>query len=88
MIKTLLKKTINIFNQIYRVKFRFDLPIKKSYNFFSGKNLTYNEIKRVLSNISNCSQSNWQNKYYSVIKDEMYLNKNNTKLKKVIFELL
>ena len=86
------KKKVAIFSpdKIHGFKYYFGWPAtyKKSYNFFSTKKLTYSEIKRVLNNISNCSQINWQNKYYSIIKDQMYLNKKNTKLKKVIFELL
>ena len=86
------KKKVAIFspNQILGFKYYFGWPVhyQKKYNFFLAKNLTYKEIKRVLRNISNCSQANWQKKYYSVVKDQMYLNKNNTKLKKIIFELL
>ena len=86
------KKKVAIFspNRVKGFKYYFGWPAayKKSYNFLSTRNLTYNEIKRVLTNIINCSQANWQNKYYSTIKNQMSLNKNNTKLKKVIFKLL
>ena len=59
-----------------------------AYNFFSTKKITYNEIKRVLNNVINCNQANWQNTYYNVIKDQMYLDKNNSKLKKVLLRLI
>ena len=68
--------------------FVWPAPYQKKYDFFSAKNLTYNEIKRVLNNVKNCSQNNWEKKYYSILKDQLYFNKNNTKLKKVIYKLL
>ena len=43
------------------------LPIKKKYNFFTGKNLNSSEIKRVLDNIKNCSQENWEKKNIIVL---------------------
>ena len=86
------KKKVAIFSpdKINGFNYNFGWPAthKINYNFFSAKKITYDEIKRVLSNISNCSQDNWQNKYYGQIKDQMYLNKKNTILKKVIFGLL
>ena len=86
------KKKIAVFspNNVLGFKYYFGWPAKskKNYDFFSSKKITYNEIKRVLTNIINCSQANWQNKYYTTIKNQMSLNKNNTKLKKVIFKLL
>jgi surface carbohydrate biosynthesis protein len=86
------KKKVAIFSPIKdfngKPNFAWPATFQKKYNFFSAKNLTYNEIKRVLDNVKNCSQINWEKKYYSVVKDQLYLNKNNTKLKKVIFGLL
>lgn len=61
---------------------------KKKYDFFSATNSTYNEVKRILSNISNCSQSKWNRKYYKMLKDHMYFDKNNRKLRKIILSLL
>ena len=65
-------------------------PIKnpRVRNFFTAKKLTYREIKRVLDNVTNCKQSDWDKKYYRNIKDLMYLDKNNSKLNKVISNLL
>jgi surface carbohydrate biosynthesis protein len=61
---------------------------KKGYDFFSAKNLTYGEIKRVLTNVNNCSQVKWNRTYYKKVKDQLYLSKKNAKLKKVLFKLL
>ncbi len=68
----------------------FGWPIKnlKISNFFIPKKLKYSEIKRVLDNVVNCKQSDWNNKYYKNIKDLMYFDKDNSKLKKVISNLL
>lgn len=68
--------------------FGWPAPIQKRYSFFSAKNSGFDEIKRVLNNVKNCSQSNWEKKHYMKVKDHLYLNKNNTKLKKVIFNSL
>ena len=86
------KKKISIFSPSRsnnsELSFGWPGPSKKEYNFFSAKNLTYNETKRVLNNVNNCSQVNWEEKYYNKIKDHSYLDKNNTKLRKIIFKLL
>jgi surface carbohydrate biosynthesis protein len=86
------KKKIAVFppNKIgnYKYWFGWPAPPQKSYNFFTAKKYSYNEIKRVLNNIKNCSQTNWNKKYFSAIKDQFYLNRNNTKLKNVIFKCL
>ena len=86
------KKKVAIFSPIKdfdgKLNFAWPALFKKKYDFFSAKNLTYYETKRVLDNIKNCSQVNWEKKYYSIIKDQLYFNKNNTKLKKVIYKLL
>lgn len=63
-------------------------PYKKIYNFFCSKSFSYNEIRRVLNNINQCSQVKWKKKYYSAIKGQLYLNKNNTILKKILIKLL
>ena len=68
--------------------FGWPAPYQKRYNFFTAKNLTYKEVKRVLDNIDNCSQSNWNKKYYNIIKDQLYFDKNNNKLRKLILELI
>ena len=86
------KKKVAIFSPVrdnnFQLNFGWPAPYQKKYDFFSARNFTYNEIKRVLSNLNNCSQVDWKNKYYKTIKNQLYLNKNNTKLKKVIFKLL
>ena len=86
------KKKVAIFSpkKLNNLKYYFGWPspTKKEYSFFSAKKITYNEIERVLNNINNCSQVNWNRKYYNTLKDQLYLNKNNTKLRKIIFKLL
>ena len=61
---------------------------KQNYNFFSINKLTYIEIKRVLDNVYNCKQEDWEKKYYKNISDLMYFDKNNSKLRKVINNIL
>jgi len=86
------KKKVAIFspNRVKGFKYYFGWPAnyKKTYNFFSSKNFTYSEINRVLDNVNKCSQATWQKKYYKVIKDQFFFDKDNSKLKKVISELL
>lgn len=61
---------------------------KQNYNFFSINKLTYIEIKRVLDNVYNCKQEDWEKKYYKNISDLMYFDKNNSRLKKTINNIL
>jgi len=86
------KKKVAIFppDKIKEFKYYFGWPAtyKKYHSFFSSKKITYNEIKRVLNNIDKCSQTTWQNKYYKVIKDQFFFDKDNSKLKKIISKLL
>ena len=86
------KKKIAVFspNQIQGFKYNFGWPIynQTKCNFFSTNYLSYNEVKRVLNNVSRCTQLNWKNKYYHIIENQMHFNKNNEKLKKIIFKLL
>ena len=63
-------------------------PNKKKYNFFSIKNVTYKEIERVLNNLNNCNQTNWNKKYYPILKDQSYYDKNNDTLRKFVLRLL
>ena len=58
-------------------------PYHKKHNFFSTRNLSFNEIRRVLNNVKNCSQADWNKNYYNFIKDQFYYDKNNIKLKKL-----
>lgn len=58
------------------------------YNFFLAKKLTYSEIKRVLDNVYNCKQNNWEKKYYRNIKDLMYFDRNNTQIRNIISRIL
>ena len=86
------KKKIAVFppDKVKGFKYYFGWPAtsKKNYDFFSSKKITYDEIKRVLNNINKCSQANWQKKYYKVIKDQFFFDKDNSKLKKIISKLL
>ncbi len=86
------KKKVAIFspkkNYGFQYNFGWSASSQKKYNFFSAKNLTYNEIKRVLKNINNCSQMHWEKTYYSAIKDQLYFNKNNIKIKQIISKLV
>ena len=83
------KKKVAIFSPDkilgFKYYFGWPRPFQKRHEYFLGKKLTYSEIKRVLGNISKCSQTHWQKKYYSVIKDEMYLNQGNVKLEELYF---
>ncbi len=61
---------------------------RKGHNFFITNRLNYKEINRVLQNIYNCSQINWEKKYYTNFKDLMFINKDNTKLNHIIDNIL
>ena len=82
------KKKIAVLPLNKKNRFAWPAPFKQNYNFFCAKKLTYIETERVLNNVFNCKQSNWNKKYYTDIKDVAYFDKNNSKLKKVISELL
>jgi surface carbohydrate biosynthesis protein len=86
------KKKVAIFapKKIGNCKYWFGWPAspKKEHNFFSTNKFSYREIKRVLDNIKNCNQINWEKKHYKVIKDQFFFNKNNTKLKQTILKLI
>ena len=69
-------------------RFAWPAPFKKNYNFFCAKKLTYFETERVLNNVYNCKKSDWNKKYYYDMKDLMYLDKKNSKIKKIISKLL
>ena len=62
-------------------------PKRKEYNFFSSNKLNYNEVKRILDNINNCKQSDWNKKYYSVIKDQLNFDAKNRSLRNLINNL-
>lgn len=61
---------------------------QKNYDFFLPKKLTYSEVERVLNNISNCKQSNWNINHYKYIKDLMYFDKGNSQLNKIISKII
>ena len=73
-------------------KYYFGWPapsnIQKKHNFLSSKNLTYYEVKRILNNIKNCSQLNWEKKYYPIIQDQSPYDINNKKLQNLIIKLI
>jgi len=68
--------------------FGWPKPFQKKYNFFVSKNFSYTEIKRVLDNVSNCSQSNWKKKYYNSIKDLQPISTDNMVFRKILSNLL
>ena len=55
---------------------------KKNMIFFSARKLNFKETKRVLNNIYKCNQTYWNNKYFKIIQDQLYYDKDNSKLKK------
>ncbi len=68
--------------------FGWPKPFQKNYNFFTSKNLSYSEVKRVLSNVNSCSQFNWEKKHYKSLKDLVFLDKDNAKFRKVLSDLI
>jgi len=38
--------------------------------------------------VNNCKQKNWEQKYYTYIKELMYFDKNNSQVRKVINSIL
>ena len=88
------KKKIAFFtpNMFEGSKYYFGWPApeneKKSHNFFSSEKLNYDEVKRVLNNINNCSQNDWEKIHYPVIKDHSPFDENNKKLRNLIYQLL
>ena len=86
------KKKVAIFSPktIGKVNYHFGwpAPIEKKYNFFLTQKPNKEEVKRVLNNVKNCSQANWEKKYFSILNDQLSYNKNNKTLKKKISELL
>ena len=86
------KKKVAIFptNKVFFDKNIFGWPKKnqKENNFFIAKKLDYSEIKRVLDNVYNCKQADWEKKYYRNVKDLMYFDKNNYKFKTFIDKIL
>ena len=68
--------------------FGWPAPAQKKNNFFTVRKSSYDEIKRVLDNIRKCSQTKWEKKYYNSIKDQLYYDEDNKKLKKIVFNIL
>ena len=64
------KNFFKISKKLFAMKFSFSLPKKKNILLYSKKP-PYNELKRVLDNIKNCSQTNWEKKYFSVVKKQL-----------------
>lgn len=85
------KKKVAIFSlktlENKKEKFGWPANIKKKYYFFLAKELSYNEIKRVLTNVYNCRQSYWEKKYYACIKNQIHIDKNNSKIKDLIIKI-
>ena len=84
------KKKSSNFSTYKSFEYHFGWPFSFNniYNFFSAKNLSYIEVRRVLDNVYNCNQNFWDRKYYRMMKDQMYLDLNNKKLIKVINNIL
>lgn len=84
------KITITYSSKEENFKYWFGWPAsyQKKYDFFTLRDLSYYEIRRVINNVKNCSQNHWEKNFYPALKDQMYLNKQNSKLKKIIFKLL
>ena len=81
------KKKVAVFVPLYDrsiLYFGWPGPNKKKFKFFSTQNYNYKEVKRVLENLKNCSQDEWNKKYYPIIKDQSYYDENNKSLRKVI----
>ncbi len=68
--------------------FGWPKPFEKKYNFFVSRNLSYTEVKRVMGNVNNCSQSSWEKKFYISIKDMVFLDKDNFKFRKIVTNIL
>tara|TARA_B100001057_G_C22553874_1_gene834548 strand:+ start:18 stop:491 length:474 start_codon:yes stop_codon:yes gene_type:complete len=86
------KKKVAIFTpkKFNRSKLYFEWPAPKKlkYKFSLARNLNYHEVERVLENVKNCSQIDWNKKHYKIIKDQSGYDKNNRTLRKIIFSLL
>ena len=63
-------------------------PYNKNYNFFSTNKLNYNEVKRILDNIYNCSQSKWYQDHYHILKDQFHYDYRNQSLKNLLLSLM
>jgi hypothetical protein len=50
--------------------------------------MAYSEVKRILTNLNNCSQSTWEKKYYNSIKDLVFMDKNNEKFREILSKIL
>tara|TARA_X000000950_G_C13817010_1_gene620248 strand:+ start:245 stop:1342 length:1098 start_codon:yes stop_codon:yes gene_type:complete len=68
--------------------FGWPKPFQKKHYFFTSKNLSYSEVKRILTNLNYCSQSTWEKKYYNSIKDLVFMDKNNEKFREILSKIL
>ena len=86
------KKKVVVFpvnnNKINSSLFGWPKKYKKDYAFFTAKKLNYKEVRRVINNVGNCKQLEWEKKHYRKIKDLMYFDKNNSQLRKVVNKIL
>jgi surface carbohydrate biosynthesis protein len=64
--------------------FGWPKPELKIYSFFSTQNINHKTVAKVLKNVSNCSQTKWNKKYYSVIKEQCYFDEGNKLIKDTI----
>lgn len=86
------KKKVAIFppKTIYgsRYYFGWPAPYERKNDYLCTSSLNYNSVSRVLDNVYNCSQANWNIKYYKLIKDYFHYDQNNKKLRKLILKLI
>ena len=62
---------------------KFGYPLKmKPRGFFYSNSCNYSEIKRVLDNVTNCSDQKWKTKILPKLSEFRYFDMNNTMLKK------
>ena len=71
----------------YDYHFGYPAPYNKKFNFFSTENITFYEVQRILDNIYNCSQSQWNKQYYESLKNIFHFDKDNNELKNLIIKL-
>ena len=86
------KKKIAIFvpDKINGSNFYFGWPgpNNKKYSFFSTTKLNYNEVKRILNNIYNCSQSKWNKEHFPFLKNQFHYDDYNKSLVKLLSVLI
>jgi len=75
------------YNHSVKTYFGWPGPDRKKFSFFSTKKITFNEVERVLNNVINCNQSDWNEKHYNIIKDQSYFDDGNKEFRNFIRKL-